>query len=107
MSLTARRRGRRAGASRHRSSLTGSTISSGSRLPHPRMSALALTREERRLRRVSKDEKRIVASWFETAQAPPHHEDGPRALPLFPERADFQLKGPGAARLLVKLPVRG
>src|SRR5512140_673145 len=29
------------------------------------------------------------------------------ALPLFPERADFQLKRPGAARLLVKLPVRG
>src|SRR6266567_3551712 len=28
-------------------------------------------------------------------------------LPLFPERADFQLKAPGAARLLVKLPVRG
>src|SRR6202048_4883483 len=25
--------------------------------------------------------------------------------PLFPERADLQLKGPGAARLLVKLPV--
>src|ERR1700737_5095648 len=27
-------------------------------------------------------------------------------LPLFPERTDFKLKGPGAARLLVKLPVR-
>ncbi len=26
-------------------------------------------------------------------------------LPLFPERANFQLKGPGAARLLVELPV--
>src|SRR6476620_9879183 len=26
-------------------------------------------------------------------------------LPLFAERADFQLKGPGAARLLVKLPI--
>jgi hypothetical protein len=32
-------------------------------LPHP---------EERRLRRVSKDESRV--SWFEAAQAPPHHE---------------------------------
>ena len=28
-------------------------------------------------------------------------------LPLFPERADFHLEGPGAARLLVELPVRG
>src|SRR6266404_4866026 len=35
--------------------------------PHPRMSAFALTREERRLRRVSKDE-RAGTSWFETAQ---------------------------------------
>jgi hypothetical protein len=30
--------------------------------PHP---------EERRLRRASKDEERIVASWFETAQERP------------------------------------
>src|SRR5258708_37794095 len=28
-------------------------------------------------------------------------------LPLFPERADFKLEGPGAAGLLVKLPVSG
>src|SRR5580704_11952830 len=28
-------------------------------------------------------------------------------LPLFPKRADFHLKSPGAARLLVELPVRG
>src|SRR6266436_9871461 len=28
-----------------------------------------------------------------------------RGLPLFPERADFKLERPGAARLLVKLPV--
>src|SRR5262245_49589929 len=28
------------------------------------------------------------------------------SLPLFAERADFQLKGPGALRLLVELPVR-
>src|SRR5688500_8723215 len=36
--------------------------------PHP---------EERRLRRVSKDEEASGLSWFETAQAraPPHHED--------------------------------
>jgi hypothetical protein len=33
----------------------------------PGMSALALTREERRLRRVSKDGQRTA--WFETAQA--------------------------------------
>src|SRR6266403_4958816 len=30
-----------------------------------------------------------------------------RGLPLFPERANFKLERPGAARLLVKLPVRG
>src|SRR6266480_8081621 len=30
-----------------------------------------------------------------------------RGLPLFPERADFKLERPGAARLLVKLPVGG
>src|SRR5216684_4280105 len=30
-----------------------------------------------------------------------------RVLPLFPERADFELECPGAARLLVKLPVGG
>src|ERR1700722_19906239 len=29
------------------------------------------------------------------------------SLPLFPERADFKLERPGAARLLVKLPVGG
>jgi hypothetical protein len=34
--------------------------------PHP---------EERRVRRVSKDQARVVASWFETAQLPPHHKD--------------------------------
>jgi hypothetical protein len=32
------------------------------------MSAFALIRKERRLRRLSKDEQRIVASWFEAAQ---------------------------------------
>src|SRR5258708_5207211 len=37
--------------------------------PHPRMSAIAFTREERRLRRVSKDEGPSVASWFETREA--------------------------------------
>src|SRR5882672_11186170 len=73
----------------------------------PARAQLRSSLEERRLRRVSKDEKRIVASWFETAQAPPHHEDRHRALPLFTEGADFQLKGPGAAGLLVKLPIRG
>src|SRR5437899_5866437 len=30
-----------------------------------------------------------------------------RGLPLFPERADFKLERPCAARLLVKLPVGG
>ena len=36
-------------------------------LPHPRMSAFALTREERTLARISKDGPR--ASWFEPAQS--------------------------------------
>src|SRR5580700_6498577 len=31
----------------------------------------------------------------------------PASLPFFPERANFKLEGPGAARLLVELPVRG
>src|SRR6266700_885074 len=60
-------------------------------LPHP----------ESALLRVSKDEKCIVASWFETAQG--------RLLtmrsPFFPERADFHLESPGALRLLVQLPI--
>src|SRR5580700_4156793 len=38
------------------------------RLPHPRMNAFAFTRQERRLRRVSKDKQGIVASWLKTAQ---------------------------------------
>ena len=36
--------------------------------PHPRATAKPLSLEERRLRRVSKDEGPSVASWFETAQ---------------------------------------
>jgi hypothetical protein len=32
------------------------------------MNAFAFTREERRLRRVSKDKQGIVASWLKTAQ---------------------------------------
>src|SRR5260370_28001248 len=30
-----------------------------------------------------------------------------RVLPLFPERTDFKLERPGAARLLIQLPVGG
>ena len=31
----------------------------------------------------------------------------PSPLPLFTERANFEFEGPGAARLLIKLPIRG
>src|SRR3982074_878293 len=46
----------------------------GQGLPHPRMSAFALTREERRLRRVSKDEGYPGLMVRDGASAPPHHE---------------------------------
>src|SRR3981081_3174171 len=46
----------------------------GQGLPHPRMSAFALTREERRLRRVSKDEGYPGLMVRDGASAPPHYE---------------------------------
>src|SRR6266481_5419659 len=55
----------------------------------PARAQLLSSLEERRLRRVSKDEKRIMASWFETAQAPPHHEARHKTLPHFPEQANL------------------
>src|SRR6202022_715530 len=57
----------------------------GQRLPHPRMSAFALTREERRLRRVSKDEVSRGLMVRDGASTPPPHEERTPPPPPLPE----------------------
>src|SRR6476469_8418338 len=66
--------------------------------PHP---------EERRLRRVSKDQARVVASWFETAQLPPYHkESGYAPIAIFGSASAFAFISFSARRYSTGITLR-
>src|SRR5580698_4212343 len=61
---------------------------------------------EERLRRVSKDEA-ILPSWFETAQAPPHHEDENQApIAIFGSASAFAFNSFSARRYSTGITLR-